>query len=108
MGHYDPSVLYYIDRKGWEEDPYLWTPFDEQSAIRKGARAFVAVEKNRLRRNVELSGWLLRFPLQNANAAWPVYLTDDAHLVPGAEERWRAFRRAEKAGTLPDPALPTP
>jgi hypothetical protein len=108
MGHYDPSVLYYIDRKGWEEDPYLWTPFDEQSAIRKGARAFVAVEKNRLRRNVELSGWLLRFPLQNANAAWPVYLTDDAHLVPGAEERWRAFRRAEKAGTLPDPAPPSP
>jgi hypothetical protein len=101
-------VLYYIDRKGWEEDPYLWTPFDEQSAIRKGARAFVAVEKNRLRRNVELSGWLLRFPLQNANAAWPVYLTDDAHLVPGAEERWRAFRRAEKAGTLPDPSSPSP
>ena len=28
MGHYDPSVLYYINRKGWEEDPYLWTPFD--------------------------------------------------------------------------------
>ncbi len=108
MGHYDPSVLYYIDRKGWEEDPFLWTPFDEQSAIRKGARAFVAVEKNRLRRNVELSGWLLRFPLQNANAAWPVYLTDDAHLVPGAEARWRAFRRAEKAGTLPDPSLPSP
>ncbi len=108
MGHYDPSVLYYIDRKGWEEDPFLWTPFDEQSAIRKGARAFVAVEKNRLRRNVELSGWLLRFPLQNADAAWPVYLTDDAHLVPGAEARWRAFRRAEKAGTLPDPSLPSP
>ncbi|MBV9148792.1 MAG: phospholipid carrier-dependent glycosyltransferase, partial [Candidatus Eremiobacteraeota bacterium] len=41
MGHYDPSVLYYINRKGWEEDPYLWTPFDEQSAIRKGARYFV-------------------------------------------------------------------
>ncbi|MBD5657094.1 MAG: glycosyltransferase family 39 protein, partial [Candidatus Eremiobacteraeota bacterium] len=27
MGHYDPSVLYYIERKGWEEDPYVWTPF---------------------------------------------------------------------------------
>ncbi len=54
MGHYDPSVLYYINRKGWEEDPYLWTPFDEQSAIRKGARYFVAVETNRFKRNVEL------------------------------------------------------
>ncbi len=36
MGHYDPSILYTIGRKGWEEDPHLWTPFDEQSAIRKG------------------------------------------------------------------------
>ena len=42
MAHYDPSLLYYINRKGWEEDPYLWTPFDEQSAIRKGARYFIA------------------------------------------------------------------
>ena len=46
-GHYHPSVLYYIGRYGWEEDPYLWTPFDEQSAIRKGARYFIAIEKNR-------------------------------------------------------------
>jgi hypothetical protein len=97
MGHYDPSVLYYIDRKGWEEDPYVWTPFDEQSAIRKGARAFIAIEPHRLARNVELSHWLLRFPLQHADAAWPVYETDPAHLVPGAEEKWRAFRAAEKA-----------
>jgi hypothetical protein len=97
MGHYDPSVLYYIDRKGWEEDPYLWTPFDEQSAIRKGARTFIAIEPRRLARNVELSHWLLRFPLQHADAVWPVYETDPAHLVPGAEETWRAFRAAEKA-----------
>ena len=29
IGHYDPSLMYYIRRKGWMEDPYLWTPFDE-------------------------------------------------------------------------------
>ncbi len=97
MGHYDPSVLYYIGRKGWEEDPYLWTTFDEESAIAKGARYFIAIEKNRLKRNVELSNWLERFPLANANAAWPVYETDPAKLVPGAEARWQAFRRLERS-----------
>jgi 4-amino-4-deoxy-L-arabinose transferase-like glycosyltransferase len=100
MGHYDPSVLYYINRKGWEEDPYLWTPFDEQSAIRKGARYFIAIENNRLKRNVELDAWLQRFPMTWAGA-WPVYETDNGKLLPGAEERWRAFRSREKAGTLP-------
>ncbi len=103
MGHYDPSVLYYIDRKGWEEDPYLWTPFDEQSAIRKGARAFIAIEKRRLAKNVELSAWLLRFPVADAHGAWPVYITDETKLVPGAEERWRAFRLREKAGATAPP-----
>ncbi|GAC1307164.1 MAG: hypothetical protein NVSMB21_10750 [Vulcanimicrobiaceae bacterium] len=101
MGHYDPSVLYYIDRKGWEEDPYLWTPFDEQSAIRKHARYFIAIERRRFERNVELHAWLERFPIVDPNAAWPVYETDPAKLRPGAEARWRAFRRAESAGTLP-------
>jgi hypothetical protein len=100
MGHYDPSVLYYIGRKGWEEDPYLWTAFDEESAIAKGARYFIAIEGNRLKRNVELSNWLLRFPLANADAAWPVYETDPAKIVPGAEARWQAFRRKERAGVL--------
>jgi 4-amino-4-deoxy-L-arabinose transferase-like glycosyltransferase len=105
MGHYDPSVLYYIGRKGWEEDPYLWTPFDEESAIAKGARYFIAIEHKRLKRNLELSNWLLRFPLANANAAWPVYETDPAKLVPGAEARWQAFRRMERArGKGPTPA----
>jgi hypothetical protein len=98
MGHYDPSVLYYIGRKGWEEDPYLWTAFDEESAIAKGARYFIAIERNRLKRNLELSNWLLRFPLANAGAAWPVYETDPAKLVPGAEARWQAFRRKERSG----------
>ena len=106
MGHYDPSVLYYINRKGWEEDPYLWTPFDEESAIRKGARYFIAIESNRLHRNVELNAWMQRFPLENPNGAWPVYETDYAKLVPGAEARWREFRRREKSGELP--AAPSP
>ncbi|MFN2529550.1 MAG: hypothetical protein ABR584_12630, partial [Candidatus Baltobacteraceae bacterium] len=97
-GHYDPSVLYYIDRKGWEEDPYLWTPFDEQSAIRKGARYFVAIERNRFEKNVELYNWMQRFPVLNANATWPVYESDSAKIRPGAEKRWQEFRRAEKAG----------
>jgi hypothetical protein len=100
MGHYDPSVLYYIRRKGWEEDPYLWSAFDEESAIKKGARYFISIENNRLARNVELSHWLLRFPVENPNAAWPVYETDPAKILPGAEARWQAFRRAEKAGAL--------
>jgi len=97
MGHYDPSVLYYIGRKGWEEDPYLWTPFDEESAIAKGARWFIAIEPRRLQRNVELYAWLQRFRVADRAALWPVYETDPAKLLPGAEERWKAFRRAERA-----------
>jgi hypothetical protein len=99
MGHYDPSILYYINRKGWEEDPYVWTPFDEQSAIRKGARYFVAVEPRRLKSNLELYAWLARFPVDQTQR-WPVYQTDYAKMLPGADARWQAFRRAEKAGTL--------
>lgn len=98
MGHYDPSVLYYIGRYGWEEDPYLWTPFDEQSAIRKGARYFIEIEKNRFAKNVELCAWMQRFPLINSNAQWPVYVTDPSKVKRGAQAQWRAFRNAEKAG----------
>ena len=100
MGHYDPSILYYIDRKGWQEDPYIWTPFDEQSAIRKGARYFISIEHKRLRHNVELYAWLARFPVEE-NQRWPVYTTDYAAVLPGAEARWQQFRRDEKAGKLP-------
>ena len=107
MGHYDPSVLYYIARKGWEEDPYLWTPFDEESAMRKGARYFIAIEPRRLQRNVELYAWLQRFPLLSAAAKWPVYETDVAKTLPGAEERWQEFRRRERSHELPGlPARP--
>jgi Dolichyl-phosphate-mannose-protein mannosyltransferase len=96
MGHYDPSILYYINRKGWEEDPYMWTPFDEQSAIRKGARYYIDVEHGRLKRNVELYAWLQRFPIMNPYAKWPVYQTQYAKVLPGAEKRWQAFRKREK------------
>jgi len=100
MGHYDPSILYTIGRKGWEEDPHLWTPFNEQSAIRKGARYFISVEHARLKQtNLELYCWLARFPVRDPAAAWPVYETDPAKVLPGAEERWKAFRRREMAGT---------
>ncbi|MBV8370380.1 MAG: glycosyltransferase family 39 protein [Candidatus Eremiobacteraeota bacterium] len=99
MGHYDPSILYTVDRKGWEEDPHLWTPFDEQSAIRKGARYFISVEHARLKQtNLELYCWLARFPVLDPAAKWPVYETDPAKVLPGAEDRWRAFRRREMAG----------
>lgn len=107
QGHYDPSIMYYIGRKGWMEDPYLWTPFDEESAIRKGARYFIAIEPNRLARNVELSHWLQRFPLLDPRAKWPVYVTDPAHELPGAEARWRQFRTLEREHRLPAPS-PTP
>ncbi len=106
MAHYDPSILYTIGRKGWEEDPYLWTPFDEQSAIRKGSRYFIAVENNRFRRNVELYAWMQRFPVLNPAEKWPLYETDDAKILPGAEARWREFRRREKAGLLPKSSGP--
>ncbi|MBV8153093.1 MAG: glycosyltransferase family 39 protein [Candidatus Eremiobacteraeota bacterium] len=99
IGHYGPDVQYYIDRFGWEEDPALWTPFDEESAIRKGSRFFISIEDNRLRRNLDLCAWLQRFPLRNPNAEWPVYETDPAKMLPGANAFWRAFRRAEIAGT---------
>lgn len=98
MAHYDPSILYYINRKGWEEDPLLWTPFDEESAINKGSRYFIAIEEPRLRKNAELFAWIQRFPVSNPEPLWPVYNTDPAHMVPGAEERWQQFRRNEKDG----------
>ncbi|HUZ48207.1 MAG TPA: glycosyltransferase family 39 protein [Candidatus Dormibacteraeota bacterium] len=98
MGHYGPDVLYYIDRYGWEEDPALWTPFDEESAIRKGARYFISVEDHRLRANADLCAWLQRFPLLQTTATWPVYVTDPAKELPGGEAFWRAYRTASARG----------
>jgi len=98
IGHYGPDVQYYVDRFGWEEDPSLWTPFDEESAIAKGARYFVSIEDNRLRRNIELCAWLQRFPAV-AVGSWPVYRTDPQLVSPQAQRFWSGFRRAERAGT---------
>ncbi|MDE2572434.1 MAG: glycosyltransferase family 39 protein [bacterium] len=110
MGHYDPAVLYYIARYGWEEDPLLWTPFDEESAIKKGARYFIAVEPARLRRNADLYHWLQRFPLLHvAGVSWPVYHTDPAVVRPGAERRWREYRGHRRAlGVNAPAAAPAP
>jgi 4-amino-4-deoxy-L-arabinose transferase-like glycosyltransferase len=96
LGHYGPDVQYYIGRFGWEEDPVLWTPFDEESAIHKGARYFISVEDNRLHRNVELCAYLQRFPLLEAGVAWPVYVTDPQRMLPNSDVFWRAFRIAER------------
>jgi hypothetical protein len=98
IGHYGPDVQYYIDRFGWEEDPALWTPFDEESAIRKGARYFISIEDNRLRNNLELCAWLQRFPLLGRSSPWPVYVTDPALVTSQAQLFWRQFRIAEHAG----------
>ncbi len=98
IGHYGPDLQYYIDRFGWEEDPLLWTPFDEESAIRKGARYFIAVEDRRLAHNLELCAWLQRFPVTNVAGAWPVYETRPQRVLLGAQASWQAFRRAERAG----------
>jgi 4-amino-4-deoxy-L-arabinose transferase-like glycosyltransferase len=97
IGHYGPDVQYYIDRFGWEEDPILWTPFDEESAIRKGARYFISIEDRRLRRNLELCAWLERFPAVGFGD-WRVYQTSPGRTVPDAEKFWRAFRGAERTG----------
>jgi Dolichyl-phosphate-mannose-protein mannosyltransferase len=98
IGHYGPDVQYYIDRFGWEEDPALWTPFDQESAIRKGARYFISIEDNRLRRNLDLCAWMSRFPVRDTDIGWPVYETDPAKVLPGAQAFWRVFRNAERAG----------
>ena len=98
VAHYGPDVLYYINRYGWEEDPALWTPFDEESAIEKGARYFISIEDRRLRRNDDLCAWLQRFPMVDARMRWPVYHTDPAMVKPGADAFWRAYRTAALAG----------
>ncbi|HTW82695.1 MAG TPA: glycosyltransferase family 39 protein [Candidatus Sulfotelmatobacter sp.] len=99
IGHYGPDVQYYIDRFGWEEDPAVWTPFDEESAIAKGSRYFISIEDARLHRdNPELCAWLSRFALLPSRSAWPVYLTDPRLVRPGAQAFWRGYRRAEQNG----------
>ena len=97
LGHLDPGVLYYIDRRGWQEDPLLWSVYDEQSAIRKGARYFIVAEPLRLARNPELATWLSRFPvLATGPHTWRVYITDPALASAKAETTWRKAHAGRK------------
>jgi hypothetical protein len=73
MGHYDPSVLYTIGRRGWEEDPLLWDVHDMTSAIEKGACYFVAVEAPRLRANRPLQSFLDGYATVDVSSGWRVY-----------------------------------
>lgn len=98
IAHYGPDLQYYMNRFGWEEDPLLWTPFDEESAIAKGARYFVAVEGTRLDHNLELCAYLQRFRALRWNGPWTIYVTDPSNERAGAMTFWRAFRSAERAG----------
>ncbi len=99
IAHYGADLQYYVDRFGWEEDPLLWTPFDEESAIAKGARYFIAVEDHRLRHNLELCAWLQRFPVTTTQGGWPVYQTSPGEPSASAMRFWQAFRNAERAGS---------
>lgn len=98
LGHYGPDLQYYTNRFGWEEDPLLWTPFDEESAIAKGSRYFVAVENTRLQHNLELCAYLQRFNTLRWSGPWTVYVTDPNGERPNAMTFWRAFRAAERSG----------
>jgi hypothetical protein len=73
MGHYDPSVLYTINRKGWEEDALSWSVHDTQSAMRKGAAYFVGVEVPRLKANRPLYAYLQHFARVPVSSGWQVY-----------------------------------
>jgi len=73
MGHLDPSVLYTIGRKGWEEDPLLWNVHDQTSAIEKGACYYVAIELPRLRANPVLYHFLQRYRRVPVASGWQVY-----------------------------------
>jgi hypothetical protein len=73
MGHYDPSVLYTIGHRGWEEDPMLWSVRDMTSAIKKGARYFVAVEVPRFKANKELYAFMQRYERLSIHSGWQVY-----------------------------------
>lgn len=98
VGHYGPDVLYTMDRYGWEEDPALWTPFDEKSAIKKGARYYISIESRSLHRNMLLCAWLQRFPIVNPKGAWPVYDTDPAKELPAGVQFFDDFLAAQKHG----------
>ncbi|HXW76153.1 MAG TPA: hypothetical protein VEJ20_01955, partial [Candidatus Eremiobacteraceae bacterium] len=73
MGHYDPSVLYTIGRRGWEEDPLVWDVHDMTSAAQKGACYFVAVEVPRFEANKPLFAFMQRYARVPVSSGWQVY-----------------------------------
>ncbi len=73
LGHYDPSVLYTIGHRGWEEDVLVWNVHDMTSAIAKGARYFVAVEVPRFKANRELYAFMQRYRKVPVQSGWEVY-----------------------------------
>jgi len=73
MGHYDPSVLYTIGRKGWEEDPLIWSVHDMKSAMRKRAAYFIGIEIPRLKANRPLYAFLQHFARVPVSSGWQVY-----------------------------------
>ena len=101
MGHLDPSVLYTIGRKGWEEDPLQWNVHDQTSAIAKGACYYVAIELPRLRANPALYGFLQRYRRVPVASGWQVY--DMRHFA----ERPTARATGSASPTAPAPA-PSP
>jgi hypothetical protein len=102
--HYGPDVLYYMNRFGWEEDPTLWRPFDQKSAMRKGARYFISIEDRSMRRNAALCDWLQQFPLlQKSGASWPVYVTDLSKRLADPKPCARVANAPSVESTLPPP-----
>ena len=94
MGHYDPSVLYLINRKGWEEDAALWNVHDMSSAIAKGARYFVAVEVPRFKANRPLYAFMQRYRRVPVASGWQVY--DMRHFAPRAGVRPKVDANRER------------
>jgi hypothetical protein len=94
MGHYDPSVLYTIGRKGWEEDALSWTVRDTQSAIKKGAAYFIGVEVPRLKANRPLYAYLQHFARVPVSSGWQVY--DLRHPARVRRASWRSIRSVNR------------
>ncbi|MFI5388675.1 MAG: hypothetical protein ACHQY2_03070, partial [Candidatus Eremiobacterales bacterium] len=108
MGHLDPSVLYTIGRKGWEEDPLSWNVHDQTSAIAKGACYYVAIEIPRLRANAALYHFLQRYRRVPVASGWQVY--DMRHFArrPMARGAGSASRPQPAAAPSPRRSSPVP
>ncbi|HYK52269.1 MAG TPA: glycosyltransferase family 39 protein [Candidatus Eremiobacteraceae bacterium] len=103
MGHLDPSVLYTIGRKGWEEDPLQWNVHDQTSAIEKGACYYVAIEIPRLRANPVLYHFLQRYRRVPVASGWQVY--DMRHFARRPAVKARAAGSASRTAPAAAPSL---